>query len=342
MIPFRVALAAQADGWWVHSVIPWYKPNPMPESVRKRPTTGGHEYILLLSKSGKAQYWTHERKRGSRTKPKADYVWKHKNMDCVVDYPPVSKRILKKFWSRSNLWKGHDYFYDIDAVRKPQTDPFAKYPRKRPNPKYDEAGLGNRSGDTRMLPGGRNRRTSDWFFEGMVAQFMENCKEEGLILADDGSPIAFVVSTQPYPKAHFATFPPKLVEPMVLLGAPPKVCAECGAPWERVVEKERNRPGQAKKMAELDYEGSPMYRGGHHNDGLPYEGIVQTLGWRPTCQHDATKTVPARVLDLFAGRGTVAEKCIELGRDYVMIEIMSKYLPMIEESVDKVQLALGI
>jgi len=49
-----VALAAQADGWWVRSVIIWAKPNPMPESVRDRPTDA-HEYIFLLTKS--KTYW---------------------------------------------------------------------------------------------------------------------------------------------------------------------------------------------------------------------------------------------------------------------------------------------
>ena len=52
LIPFRVALAAQADGWWVRSVIIWSKANPMPESVRDRPTES-HEYILMLTKSAK-------------------------------------------------------------------------------------------------------------------------------------------------------------------------------------------------------------------------------------------------------------------------------------------------
>jgi DNA modification methylase len=51
-IPWRVALALQADGWWLRSDIIWSKPNPMPESVRDRPTRS-HEYIFLLSKSTK-------------------------------------------------------------------------------------------------------------------------------------------------------------------------------------------------------------------------------------------------------------------------------------------------
>ena len=49
-MPWRVAFALQADGWWLRSDIIWSKPNPMPESVQDRPTKA-HEYIFLLSKS---------------------------------------------------------------------------------------------------------------------------------------------------------------------------------------------------------------------------------------------------------------------------------------------------
>jgi hypothetical protein len=49
-MPWRIAFALQADGWWLRRDIIWEKPNPMPESVRDRPTTA-HEYIFLLTKS---------------------------------------------------------------------------------------------------------------------------------------------------------------------------------------------------------------------------------------------------------------------------------------------------
>jgi DNA modification methylase len=57
-IPWRVALALQADGWWLRQDIIWNKPNPMPESVTDR-CTKAHEYIFLLSKSPK-YYFDHE------------------------------------------------------------------------------------------------------------------------------------------------------------------------------------------------------------------------------------------------------------------------------------------
>jgi DNA modification methylase len=54
-IPWRVAFALQADGWWLRSDVVWHKPNPMPESVTDRPTKA-HEYLFLLAKSERYFY----------------------------------------------------------------------------------------------------------------------------------------------------------------------------------------------------------------------------------------------------------------------------------------------
>jgi DNA modification methylase len=54
-IPWRVAFALQADGWWLRSDVVWSKPNPMPESVTDRPTKA-HEYLFLLTKSARYYY----------------------------------------------------------------------------------------------------------------------------------------------------------------------------------------------------------------------------------------------------------------------------------------------
>jgi DNA modification methylase len=54
-IPWRVAFALQADGWYLRSDIVWAKPNPMPESVRDRPTKS-HEHVFLLSKQARYYY----------------------------------------------------------------------------------------------------------------------------------------------------------------------------------------------------------------------------------------------------------------------------------------------
>jgi len=80
-IPWRVAFALQADGWWLRSDIIWAKPNPMPESVHDRPTKS-HEYVFLMSKSAKyyydfdaikepASYNTHERQARAKDEHKS-------------------------------------------------------------------------------------------------------------------------------------------------------------------------------------------------------------------------------------------------------------------------------
>lgn len=74
-IPWRVAFALQADGWWLRSEIIWAKPNCMPESVTDRPTRS-HEYIFLLTKAERYYYdadairenWTDERNGASGAK----------------------------------------------------------------------------------------------------------------------------------------------------------------------------------------------------------------------------------------------------------------------------------
>jgi DNA modification methylase len=68
LIPARVALAAQSDGWWVRSVIIWAKPNPMPESVTDRPTDA-YEHILMLTKSARYFWDAHAVREPSESGP---------------------------------------------------------------------------------------------------------------------------------------------------------------------------------------------------------------------------------------------------------------------------------
>lgn len=67
LMPARVALAAQADGWWIRSMIIWAKPNPMPESVTDRPTDS-YEHILMLTKSAR-YFWDSDAVREASVEP---------------------------------------------------------------------------------------------------------------------------------------------------------------------------------------------------------------------------------------------------------------------------------
>ena len=84
-IPWRVAFALQADGWWLRSDIVWSKPNPMPESVTDRPTKS-HEYLFLLSKS--ATYYYDAEAIKEPTSPNS-HSWAHHPDDGGDKYAAV-------------------------------------------------------------------------------------------------------------------------------------------------------------------------------------------------------------------------------------------------------------
>jgi DNA modification methylase len=144
-IPWMVAFALRADGWYLRQDIIWAKPNPMPESVRDR-CTKAHEYIFLLSKS--PRYWYDAeaiKEEGSGVGGGA----------CIG---PQTKAGFSK------IDDGHASIGGASMVQS----------RRYDRPDYKT----------------RNRRS------------------------------VWTVATCPYPEAHFATFPPDLIEPCILAGCP--------------------------------------------------------------------------------------------------------------------------
>ena len=131
-IPWILAFALRADGWWLRQDIIWNKPNPMPESVKDR-CTKSHEYIFLLSKS-------------------------------------------------------KQYFYDNEAIKEPVKQDWGT--RDRTNGKYHNpgSGLAPHSGLSKSYD--RKNKRSVW-----------------------------TVTNKPYKGAHFACFPPDLIEPCILAGS---------------------------------------------------------------------------------------------------------------------------
>jgi len=130
-IPWMLAFALRADGWYLRQDIIWHKPNPMPESVKDR-CTKSHEYIFLLSKSKK-------------------------------------------------------YYYDNEAIKEPAKDWGT---RDRTNGKYHNTGTGLQphSGLSKSYPM-KNKRS------------------------------VWSVTNKPYKGAHFACYPPDLIEPCILAGS---------------------------------------------------------------------------------------------------------------------------
>ena len=142
------------------------------------------------------------------------------------------------------------------------------------------------------------------------------------------------IATHSFPGAHFATFPPKLVEPCIKAGTSEHgACPECGAPWERVIEKFRTLDGERNdglgamfpKDTTKDIGRVPCSAQGVGHWRIKTE--AEEKGWAPTCDHDADP-VPCTLLDPFGGAGTVGLVADRLGRDAILIDISPEYAEM--------------
>ena len=260
-IPWRVAFALQADGWYLRSDVIWAKSAVMPESVRDRPTKN-HEYVFLLTKKERYFYDQEAIREGLTMKPQRRLKQRDSERDRAM-------RPDKK------------YLYELSE------EPIQQ---------------GN--------PGGRNKRT------------------------------VWNVNPKPYKGAHFATWPEKLVEPMVLAGTSEcGACAACGAPWQRIVTKGEpdedhkkscgaDKSGGYAGQAIKDYEGT-----GAENPSDVKRRILEGLRkrfyhWEPTCKCEANPTARCVVLDPFSGSATTGKVALEHGRDYVGIDLNADYLPL--------------
>ena len=150
------------------------------------------------------------------------------------------------------------------------------------------------------------------------------------------------VSTKPYSGAHFAVWPPELVEVMIKAGTSEKgCCPACGAPWSRVV-KCPERPGVGLEVGDNKRDG-----GLHNEHGIERTGMShhkydewkrahpnQTSGWEPTCKcftNDGTGRCV--VLDPFSGSATTGMVALKMGRDYIGIDLNPEYLPLAQARV---------
>ena len=256
-IPWRVAFALQADGWYLRQDIIWHKPNPMPESVTDR-CTKAHEYVFLFEKAHEYAFLFAKRER---------------------------------------------YFYDAVAIAEPAVG--------------DTPGNVNHKGKTAHEGGDDKMRTK----AGLT--------KIGAVTTRNRRSV-WTISTKPCKEAHFAVMPPDLAEVCILAGTSAEgCCAACGAPWERVVERERvaTRPGADTKVT-----GDSMTDG--NRDPERHVTDVRTVGWQPTCKCNAAKT-PCTVLDPFGGAGTTALVSQLHERDSVICELNETYAKIAQKRIGK-------
>lgn len=192
-MPWRIAFALQADGWYLRQDIIWHKPNPMPESVRDR-CTKAHEYIFLLAKR-EAYYYDAEAIKeaaSTNTHARVPLGWATGDTPHTAVAHQVSGRHMKGV-ARTPSNKTHKgtAAYDSGAEEHRTKAGLLKYARK-----LADASSGiksNASFDAAMavIPTNRNKRS------------------------------VWTIGSQPYSGAHFATFPEALIEPCILAGSRP-------------------------------------------------------------------------------------------------------------------------
>ena len=153
------------------------------------------------------------------------------------------------------------------------------------------------------------------------------------------------IPTQGRPDAHFATFPDELPRRCILAGTSEHgVCADCGAPWVR--EFEKSESPHDGNTASTYPEGSnakrlSLRRQAFRERGIPDEISEQTttLGFQPTCDHDAAR-IPATVLDPFVGSGTTVAVAQTLGRKGIGLDLNAEYLEIAKRTIGRVTLPL--
>lgn len=252
LIPQRLAIALQDEGWIIRNEIVWHKRNPMPSSAEDRFTTA-HEVVWFMTKS-------------------------------------------PRYWS------------DMFAVR----EPVAKASEQR----IKQSNFSNQTGGDKDYgkTGVNTSRSARKSLENFAKNF------DGFRNARD----VWSIASEPFPGAHFAVMPSKLVEKCIHAGCPELVCVECGAPHVRSVDKvfipqpdvsEERVAHRAKVYGEKS---ADKPRGTNR---------IEMRGWEPTCTCNAS-TRPGVVLDMFMGTGTVARNAAKLRRQYIGCDLNPEYVAM--------------
>jgi DNA modification methylase len=195
-IPWRVAFALQADGWYLRQDLIWHKPNPMPESVTDR-CTKAHEYIFLMSKS-----------------PRYYFDQQAILEPCSINtHARLSQNVAAQIGSaRAN--GGTRSARPMKAVGKLPGNKSHKFVME-----YETGGNGqHRTAAGLVKYAEKIRKMSDGWGVKNNASF----DDAMAIMPTHRNPRSvWTVGSKPYKGAHFATFPPDLITPCILAGAPP-------------------------------------------------------------------------------------------------------------------------
>jgi len=227
------------------------------------------------------------------------------------------------------LAKSPRYYYDAEAIKEDVAE--SQVGRVR-----DDVIGGNKGDDVHHSPGGRyskgrggrNAFRGQGHFRygenGPANRAGRNMKDIAAGEDKRNRRSVWTVTTKPYREAHFATFPPDLIQPCIKAGTSARgACPECGAPWERVVEKSAATPGQKP-----GYTFNCTKRHDGDRAGSWTDHTTATIGWQPSCTCGREETMPCVVLDPFGGSGTTGEVAASEGRKAILIELNPQYVKL--------------
>jgi len=349
-VPHRFALRMQAAGWYLRSTIVWakgvsfcdsYSGSVMPESLagtrweRCRVKVGSSR----TQTQGYAEAGGHRDSCGPAGNGLGNSSTDYTPCPGCPTCEPNGGYVLRRgSWRPTSAYeyvfmfaKSARYYSDGEGVREEHV--------------HEQNRLTDAADHPKGVPWGRNRNPPG----GGPAANGRNLRN------------VWTINPQPFPDAHFATFPEALVEPLIKCSTSDKgVCPECGAPWARCVEN--NRSG-GDWNANNRVGGDRAVVGRSASDAMPadYERPA-TLGWRPTCgcrpkvnacsggdQHDPNcggqcvtvqvrlpavmAPIPATVLDPFLGSGTTLLVARKLGRHSIGIELNPDYAAMARDRI---------
>ena len=349
LIPQRVELAFQADGWFMRSEVVWAKPSCMPQSIR------GWQWTRCRVKVKPGEYGEQVRpksganREGDLAEDRGRAVWQP-CPGCEKCRDNDGWRLSRGSWRPTTahesifrldksgeplmlLAKTPDYFADGEAVREEANGGVQRSPAG-----WDTAagahGTVHRTGREEVvayseLGGGRNPRTV-WTIgpepnsEAVCADCGETYNKASMkqlqVVRVDGAKKRRCECGSTNLIGHYAAFPSELPRRCILAStAEAGCCSKCGKPWAPRVE---SRPMRIERSGRADAIGE---HGRTCSSGTVVDpGTSRVLDYRPTCSCNA-EARPAVVLDPFAGSGTTILEALRLGRRALGIELSEDY-----------------
>jgi DNA modification methylase len=225
MVPNRLAIALQEDGWWVRSEIIWAKPNPMPESIKDRPATA-HEKIFLLSRAPRYHYDAEAVRQAAVGQTEHDLTG---GAYAAPGQQPHTGTRKPRIYETPDGWDtgpgGHGSRHR-NGREKGESVAAKKAKRQ------DQIAASSPGSSSRRMAGFNDRwnekqRASDVAsprHSGHINHtgIEDTPRGEGRSLRNwEPAPVqVWEVATRPFSEAHFATFPPELAERCIIAGCP--------------------------------------------------------------------------------------------------------------------------